>query len=76
MLKVSNRNTRARYRICSKLTIKTREQRHCVLGYFIIKGTTLLRVLSKICVSGKVEDVVENSYKCKIESKGFNLTKK
>ena len=29
MLKVNNRNTRTRCEICSKLTIKTPEQRHC-----------------------------------------------
>ena len=28
MFKVNNRNTRTRYEICSKLTIKTPEQRH------------------------------------------------
>ena len=30
MLKVDNRNTRTRREICSKLTIKTPEQRHCL----------------------------------------------
>ena len=28
LLKVNNRNTRKRYKLCSKLTIKTPEQRH------------------------------------------------
>ena len=30
LLKVNNRNTRTRYEICSKLTIKTPERRHLV----------------------------------------------
>ena len=38
MVKVNNRNTRTRCEICSKLTIKTPEQRYWSLsGVFIIK---------------------------------------
>ena len=37
MLKDNNRNTRARYEICSKLTIKTPERRHWRrFGVFIV----------------------------------------
>ena len=37
MFKVSNRSTRTRYEICSKLTIKTPELRHkCRSGVFIV----------------------------------------
>ena len=37
LLKVNNRNTRKMCEICSKLTIKTPEQRHCRRsGVFII----------------------------------------
>ena len=36
-LKVDNRNTRTRYEICSKLTIKTSERRHwCFCGVLIV----------------------------------------
>ena len=34
LLKVDNKNTRARYEICSKLTIKTPERRHWLWTYF------------------------------------------
>ena len=37
LLKVNNRNTRARYKICSKLTTKTPEQRR--LGIKPIEST-------------------------------------
>ena len=37
MLKVNNSNTRTRCEVCSKLTIKTLEQRHwCRSGAFIV----------------------------------------
>ena len=35
MFKVDNRNTRTRCEICSKLTMKTQERRHCS-GVFIV----------------------------------------
>ena len=38
------------------LTIKTTERRHWVLGFLTVKGTTLFRVHSKICVSQKAEN--------------------
>ena len=40
MFKVNNRNTRIRYEICSKLTIKTPERRHWRhSGVFIVNLT-------------------------------------
>ena len=37
MFKINNRNTRTRCEICSKLTIKTSERRHCRRsGVFIV----------------------------------------
>ena len=37
MFKVNNRNTRARCEICSKLTIKTPERRHCSVKKAFLK---------------------------------------
>ena len=36
LLKVNNRNTRTRFEICSKLTIKTPERRHWVGNPFLV----------------------------------------
>ena len=36
LLKVSNRNTRTRCEVCSELTTKTPERRHCRSGVFIV----------------------------------------
>ena len=34
MFKVNNRNTRTRFEICSKLTIKTPERRQCLQVFY------------------------------------------
>ena len=39
LLKVSNRNTRARCETCSKLTIKIPERRHVIAGWEMFKRT-------------------------------------
>ena len=46
LLKVNNRNTRARCEICSKLTIKTLERRHWRRsGVFIVNFEHILHLL-------------------------------
>ena len=46
MLKINNRNTRARCEICSKLTIKTPEQRLCSCsGSFIVNFEQISEVV-------------------------------
>ena len=46
MFKVNNKNTRARSKICSKLTIKTPERRQwCRSGVFIVNFGQILHLL-------------------------------
>ena len=42
MFKVNNRNTRTKYEICSKLTIKTPEPRHWRLVFLFFSFVPLL----------------------------------
>ena len=46
MFKVNNKNTRARYEICSKLTIKTPERRHGRSGVFIVNFEHISHLVS------------------------------
>ena len=46
LFKVSNRSTRTRCEVCSKLTIKIPEQRHsCRFGIFIVKFEHILHIV-------------------------------
>ena len=45
LLKVNNRNTRARCEICSKLTIKTPERQWRRSGLFIVKTLNIFHIL-------------------------------
>ena len=47
MFKVNNRNTIARYRICSKLAIKTPERPHCHL--FRVSNNRLWNNIHRLC---------------------------
>ena len=52
MLKVDNRNTKTRCKICSKLTIKTREQCHQPRsGVFIVNFVTYFTPCSSVSIA-------------------------
>ena len=54
MLKVENRNTRARCEICSKLTIKIPERRRCHSGISVVNFehiSHLVLVFEQVCAS-------------------------
>ena len=75
IFKVNYRNTRTRCLICSKLTIKTPE-RHWLLGFLTVSGTTPFWVHSRICFRKGRRCCWKKVTKNKIWSMGFNLTKK
>ena len=48
MFKVNNKNTRPMYEICSKLTIKKTERRHCLRsGVFIFNLKHVIPIFSE-----------------------------
>ena len=66
LLKVNNRNTRTRSEICSKLTIKTPERRHCMCysdfwkPWWVLIFTTYRPISVFLCFSKILERIIYN----------------
>ena len=57
MFKVNNRNTRTKCEVCSKLTIKTPERRHCAIGVVLVSlllPLNIFHTLLKQMTAGKL----------------------
>ena len=74
MFKVNNRNTRTRFEICSKLTIKTPERRHFIVNFEHIPHFVLvflLLTLSRQILAGILSDFLLHSWQKSLDQRRF-----